>query len=118
MIDPRVSIPDTVLTAPDGSLWLCRTAQLIVGASRNEAPRITLDGELLPVREVGPDGIAKTLPGVIAREGFHYDLDSVPPELAQDLAVWMAGQAETNGRKLLSRLYPTTPDTVPQEIAP
>lgn len=106
--DPRASIPDTILDAPDGSRWLTRTAQLIVGAGRNQAPRIVVDTEIIPVTSVGADGVAKTLPSATAvRAGRTYSLDEIPPQLAQDLATWMAAQADPNGRALLAQQYPT-----------
>ena len=110
MTDPRADIPDTILDAPDGSRWLARSAQLIVGAGRNEAPRITLDAEIMPVINV-VDGVAQTLPLSI-REGRSYDLSDVPPELALALATWMADQAGPNGQALLDRKYPQPPAAV------
>jgi len=114
MIDPRASIPDTVLTAPDGDQWLARSRQLIVAAGRNQPPRIILDGELLSVRAIDADGIAQTRPGSSVVRAFSYSLDTVPPALAQALAVWMAEQAGINGAQILASLYPAPA----QEIAP
>lgn len=118
MTDPRSAIPDTVLTAPDGSKWLVRSAQLIVAAERNAVPRIVVDGELLPVLSVNADGIATVLPGVGTRHGFTYALSDVPEDLAARIAVWMAEQAGVNGQKMLAKLYPPPPAAAPQEIAP
>jgi hypothetical protein len=105
MTGPRASIPDVILPAPDGSQWLARSVQLIVGASRGQPVRITLDAELLPVRAV-VDGVAQVLPAGGVREGVSYDLADVPPALALALAQWMAGEAQPNGEMLLARLYP------------
>lgn len=106
MTDPRSAIPDTVLVSPDGDQWLARSKQLIVSAERNQPPRIILDGELLSVRSIDADGVAQTRPGSSVLRAFSYSLDTVPPELAQALAVWMAEQAGINGAVILAGLYP------------
>lgn len=103
--DPRTSIPDIILTASDGSRWLTRTAQLIVGAERNKPPHIVVDTEIMPVASVDADGVAKTLPCVV-RDARTYDLAEMPQKLAEDLATWMAEQSMPNGRDLLAKQYP------------
>lgn len=116
MQDPRASIPDTILDATDGSRWLARSAQLIVGAERNQPPRIVVDAEIVPVVAV-VDGVAQTMPLSI-REGVAYTLDQIPPDLALALATWMAQQAEPNGKALLDRKYPKAPESPAQEQTP
>lgn len=107
MNDPRASIPDTVLPAPDGSRWLARTQNLLISADRNGPVRITIRNEVIPVVRV-EDGVAITLPNstAVASESS-IDLAEVPVELAVPLAAWMAAQAGPRGEAILAKVYPT-----------
>lgn len=104
MTDPRQSIPDVILTAPDGAKYLARCPQLLVQANRNGLPRVTVDCELMPCLNV-VDGKAVTAPISVAGQGFAIPLDEMPPDLAAGVAVWMAGLAEPFGTRLLTKLY-------------
>jgi hypothetical protein len=106
MSDPRAAIPDTVLTATDGSRFLTRCSQLLVQSERDQPIRITVDALLMPVMSVDEAGRAKCMPVPVGRQGFAFDLADIPPELAQGVAVWLAQQAEPLGRKILAQLYP------------
>ena len=104
MADPRQSIPDVILTAPDGTRYLARCPQLLVQANRNGLPRVVVDCELMPALSV-VDGRATTAQITVARDGFGIPLDEMPPELAAMVAAWMAGLAEPFGTKILAKLY-------------
>lgn len=112
MQDPRASIPDTVLTAPDGSRWLVRSRQLLIGAMRKQTPTVIVDGELLPIASIDADGNANVLPGVGTVQAFPYQLADLPEDLGAAIAAWLAEQAAVNGAKMLAKLYP------PQERQP
>jgi hypothetical protein len=108
MTDPRTSIADEILTAPDGTLWLARCPQLLVGGPRGGETAITLDAELLPVTRVVDDR-AQVLPVGGMRRGFVIALADVPPDLALAIARWMASQAEPLGAQIIATLYPAPP---------
>lgn len=111
MNDPRTSIPDTVLPAPDGSQWLARTQNLLIQADRNGPIRITIRNEVIPVVRV-EGTTAITLPNstAVAAESS-IALDEVPVELAVPLAAWMAAQAGPRGEAILAKVYPAQEPT-------
>jgi len=111
--DPRASIPDTILTAPDGSKFLTRCSQLLVQAERDQPARIVVDALLMPVVSVDEAGHAKCMPVPAGRQGFAYDLADLPTELATGVAVWLAQQADPLGRKILAQLYPEPAQAAP-----
>lgn len=103
MTDPRQSLPDVILTDQDGERLLARCPQLLVQAERGGEISCVVDCELLPVRQE-VDGVATRLGHRIAIRGFPIPLTgsplSPPPELAQALAVWLAGLAEPLARQM------------------
>ncbi len=105
-VDPRASIPDILLTAPDGSRFLARCSQLLVRAERDQPALITVDALLMPVVSVDEAGKAKCIPVPVGRQGFAFDLADLPPELAAAVAGWLAQQADPLGRKILAQIYP------------
>lgn len=111
--DPRASIPDTILTAPDGSRFLTRCSQLMVQAERDQPARIVVDALLMPVVAVDEAGRAKCMPVPVGRQGFAFALSDLPPELAAGVAGWLAQQAEPLGRKILAQLYPDPAQAAP-----
>lgn len=113
MSDPRASIPDTVITAADGTQWLTRSRQLVVTADRDGPISITIEAQVIPCAGVDADGKAQTYPSATAINGsFHYTLADVPQELAAPLAMWLAQQAGVNGPKILAPYYPA-PESAP-----
>lgn len=111
--DPRASIPDTILTAPDGSRFLTRCSQLLVQAERDQPARIVVDALLMPVVSVDEAGRAKCMPVPVGRQGFVFDLGSLPADLAAAVAGWMAQQAAPLGFQILAQLYPATDQGAP-----
>lgn len=103
MTDPRASLPDVILTDADGERLLSRCPQLLVQAERGGAITCAVDCELLPVR-VEVDGQATKTGRMLNRQGFRIPLTgdplSPPPQLAQDLAVWLASLAAPLGAKM------------------
>lgn len=109
--DPRASLPDVILTAPDGEKILSRVCQLMVKTPRGGAISIKVDNELYPVRQE-VDGEAVKLgrqidvaPRDIPLSGSSL---SPPPELQAMLAAWAAGLAEP-----LARLHPCMKESQP-----
>ena len=117
MTDPRSDIPDTVLTAPDGTLWLARSRQLAITADRDAPIQIALENQIQPVSRM--DGTrAVTFPNATAiGRSFSVDLATVPNYLAGPLALWMSEQAGVNGQVILDSVYPPAPQIEP-EAAP
>ncbi len=103
MTDPRQSLPDVILTDKDGERLLARCPQLLVQAARGGEISCIVDCELMPVRQE-VDGVAVKVGRRIAIQGFTIPLtghpDSPPPELAQALAVWMAGRAPSLAKQM------------------
>jgi len=102
MSDPREQIPDVIHTASDGTRWLIRAPQLLVMAQRGQPPTVVVDFKAHACADV-VEGIARIVPGDGIAASRAYGLEDLPPELAIQIAAWMASEASTSG---LPRLLP------------
>ena len=100
MSDPRKQIPDVIHTASDGTSWLIRAPQLLVMAQRNQPPTVVVDFQSHVCADV-VDGVARIVPGDGVRASRAYGLEDLPPELAAQIATWLAQETHTTGLPLL-----------------
>ena len=102
MSDPREQIPDVIHTAADGTRWLIRAPQLLVMAQRGQPPTVVVDFKAHVCADV-VGGVARIVPGDGIHASRSYGLEDLPPELAIQIAAWMASEADASG---LPRLLP------------
>jgi hypothetical protein len=95
-MDPRKNIPDIIHVTQDGEKYLLRCPSLQIRsycatqAERNQPPVIICAMSAHSVQAIDADGHSIIRPGEPVMRDFAVPLSSMPPQLAADVAAWMA----------------------------
>ena len=89
-LDPRKNVADVIITDRHGNAYLIRCPQCVISAEdRVSLPTVTID---VTAHEIRANGEPMATPA--ARRGVPVTLSDMPPQLAADVAAWLATQAE------------------------
>ena len=89
-LDPRAAINDFIIADRHGNQYLIRCPQCVISAEdRYALPSVTID---VTAHEIRANGEPMATPA--ARRGVPIALSDMPPQLAADVAAWLATQAE------------------------
>ena len=97
-LDPRAAINDVIIADRHGNDYLIRCPQCVISAEdRVSLPSVTID---VTAHEIRPDGEPMATPA--ARRTVSIPLADMPPQLAADVAAWLATQAEPSAHHVVA----------------
>ena len=108
-LDPRAAIDDAIIEDRHGNAYLIRCPQCVISAEdRVSLPSVTVD---VAAHEIRTNGEPMATPA--ARRGVPIPLADMPPQLAADVAAWLATQAEPLAHHVVEMDPPETTEEAP-----